>query len=91
MSDDTQDLLEFGSIDIFYIVWVANNHPYYLSDMTDDFQQINWTRDRSNAFYFYTEKEASKHAELISRQRPGVGVITGEIDILDEIDLDLMP
>ena len=91
MSDDTQDLLEFGSIDVFYIVRVANNNPYYLADMTPDFQQINWTRDRSAAFYFYTEKEAKKHALLISKQRPGVAVSAGEIEILDEIDLDILP
>ena len=89
--DDLQDLLEFGSIDVFYIVWTANNCAYYLSDMTPDLQQINWTKDRSDAFYFYTEKEASKHARLISKQRPGVGVFAGEIDILDEIDLELIP
>ena len=91
--DDLQDLLEFGSIDVFYIIWTANraSGTYYLSDMTPDLQQINWTKDRSDAFYFYTEKEGSKHARLISKQRPGVGVFPGEIDILDEIDLELMP
>ena len=83
--DDTGDLLEFGSIDVYYVVWYANDALYFLRDMTPDFDHIIWTKNQRTAFYFYTEKEANKHARLIDKTRKGVAVTVGEIDILDEI------
>ena len=84
MSDDIKDLLDFGSIDVFYVVWQVHGKTYYLSDMTSDLQHINWTKNRRTAFYLYTEKEARKHANLIKKTRKGVGVATGEIDVIDD-------
>ncbi|KKL97024.1 hypothetical protein LCGC14_1838560 [marine sediment metagenome] len=51
MSDDIKDLLEFGKIDVFYVVWQVRGKTYYLSDMSSDLQQINWTENRRKAFY----------------------------------------
>lgn len=92
MSDDVQDLLEFGFIDVFYIAWTVNNKVYYLLDMTNDVQQINWTIHRSNAFYFYTEIEATKTAKIIQKHRPGIAIVPGEIDIIEDLELeDILP
>lgn len=90
MSDDIKDLLEFGKIDVFYVVWQVRGKTYYLSDMSSDLQQINWTENRRKAFYLYTEKEARKHANQIQKTRKGVGVATGEIDVVDDqLDMSL--
>lgn len=79
------DLLEFGTIDVYYIVWLKNNTKYYLLDMSEDILMIKWTREKAAAFYFFTEKEASKHASVIKTKRPGVCVVAGEIDALGDL------
>lgn len=88
MSDD---LLEFGGIDVFYIVWERPDASYYLKDMTVDLDQVEWTKNKEVAFYFYTEKEAEKHARFFSKTRNGVTVECGERDLLDDLDLDDLP
>lgn len=90
MSSDTGDLLEFGSIDVYYIVWYENDTMYYLRDMTPSFNYIIWTKNQRTAFFFYTEKEATKHARQIKKTRKGVSIAIGEVDILDEIT-DMIP
>ncbi len=87
MSDDTQDLLEFGTIDVFYVVWYKPEATYYLSDMSPDFRHIEWTKISRNGFYFYTDTEAVKIKRHLSKSRHGIGIEPGEIDIIDEINL----
>lgn len=85
MSEIDADLLEFGTIDVFYIAWQVNDKIYFLHDMTPELDQINWSTIQRNSFYFYTEHEAEKHAKLIKRTRPTVGVVTGEIDVIEDL------
>ena len=85
MSDD-QELLEFGSIDVFYVTWERPDTAYYLKDMSPTFDQVEWTKNKRLGFYFYTEKEVRKLTRILGRNRQGVGFETGEIDILDEVD-----
>ena len=84
-----QDLLEFGTIDVYYVVWDRPEGTYYLKDMTPDFDHLEWTRNKRVGFYFYTDKEIKKLVRVISKSRQGVSFESGEIDILDELDLDL--
>ncbi len=87
MSDDTQDLLEFGTIDVFYVVWYKPEATYYLSDMSPDFSEVQWTKKPKNGFYFYTDTEAIKIKRHLGKYRHGIGIEPGEIDIIDEISL----
>lgn len=89
MADDTQDLLEFGTIDVYYVVWYKSADVYYLSDMSPDFCQVEWTKKPKNGFYFYTDTEAIKIKRHLSKSRHGIGIEPGEIDIVDEINLVL--
>ena len=90
MSDD-QELLEFGVIDVFYVVWERPDTTYYLKDMSSAFDHLEWTKNKRTAFYFYTDKEAKKIAHHLSKTRQGIGFESGEIDILDDLDLDDLP
>ena len=85
-----QELLEFGSIDVYYILWERPDAAYYLKDMSPGMEHIEWTKNKRVAFYFYTEKETAKLARILSRSRMGVGFETGEINILDDIELEDM-
>lgn len=85
MSDD---LLEFGTIEVFYVIWERPDATYYLKDMTGDFDHVEWTKNKRAALYFFTEKETKKHVQLFSRTRKGVGFESGDRDILEDIDLD---
>ena len=53
--------------------------------MTPELDRIHWSRRQRGSFYFYTENEASKHARLIKRTRRGVAVVTGEIDVIEDL------
>ena len=86
-----QDLLDFDHVEVFYVTRHMNGRVYFLKDMTSDTNQIEWTVDQRSALYFYTEDEARKHSKLIQKTRPGVSVIQGEVDILEDLDLDDVP
>ena len=85
------DLLEFGTIDVYYIIWERPNATYYLKDMSTDLDHVEWTRNKRVAFYFYTDKEASKHAKFLGKTRQGVGFEVSERDILEDLDMDDLP
>ena len=87
--DDIQELLDFGTIEVFYIVCNKHNRIYYMSDMTPDTRHIRWTRSRHNAIYFYIEKEGMKHLTQIKKLRKDVALISGEIEVGDDFDADL--
>ena len=79
------DVLEFGTIDVFYIAWQVRSQIYFLHDMSPELDRIHWSKKQKGSFYFYTEKEAAKHLRLIKRTRRGVAVIHGEIDVIDDL------
>ena len=87
MSDDTDDLLDFGTLEVYYIVWYRQDGTYYLADMSPDLTQIEWTKNSRKGFYFYTDTEAKKHKRHIGKSRHGIGIEPGEIDLVDEINL----
>jgi hypothetical protein len=89
MSDDTQDLLEFGSIEVYYIGWHRPNATYYLAEMSANLDRLAWTKVKNNAFYWYTEKEAKKHKRAIGRNRSGLNIVQGEVDLMEDIELEL--
>ena len=88
MSDD---LLEFGGIDVFYVLWERPDASYYLKDTTADLDHVEWTKNKRVACYFYTDQEAEKHARFFNKTRKGVVVECDERDILDDLDLDDLP
>ena len=85
------DFLEFGAIDVFYIVWERADAAYFLKDMTSDLGHVEWTKNQQTALYFFTEKEAAKHARYFSRTRSGINIEAGERDLLEDLDMDDMP
>lgn len=85
------DLLEFGTIEVFYIVWERPDAAYYLKDMTADLGHVEWTKNKNAALYFFTEKEASKHVKYFSKSRSGIYFEAGERDLLDDLDMDDLP
>ena len=90
MSDD-QGLLEFVTVSVFYVVWHKPNASYYVADISPGMKKIAWTANRSNALYFYTEKEATKHMSYLSKMRSGLEVKIGDIDVIEELDLTELP
>lgn len=90
MSDD-QELLEFGTIDVFYIMWERPDTSYFLKDMSPNLNHIEWTKNKQVAFYLYTAEEGKKIVRYLSKMRKGISLESGEINILDDIDQDLFP
>jgi hypothetical protein len=85
------DLLEFGTIEVFYIVWERPDAAYYLKDMTNDLGHVEWTKNKTTALYFFTEKEAGKHVKYFSKTRHGIYFEVGDRDLLDDLDMDDLP
>ncbi len=88
-NEDIETLLDFGTIEVFYIVCNKHKHIYYMSDMTPDTRHIRWTRDRDNAIHFYIEKEGLRHLKTIKKLRKDIALISGEIDVGDDFDAQL--
>ncbi len=87
MSGDTQDLLDFGTVSVFYVVWHKHGHIYYMSDSSNDTNHMKWSRSRQDGIHFYTEGEASRYAQRARESgRPGVSIITADIDVVEEFD-----
>lgn len=84
---DTDDLLDFGTLEVYYIVWYRPEGTYYLADMSSDLTQVEWTKNPRNGFYFYTDTEAKKHKRQLGKSRHGVDIEAREIDVVDEINL----
>jgi len=85
MTGISEDLLDFGSIDVYYIARQVNNNTYFMLDMTPKFDKILWSTNRRESFYFYTENEAHKHSQAIKRTRPDVAVVMAELDVIEEL------
>ena len=85
------DFLDFGAIEVYYVTWERPDTSYYLKDMTSDLCHVEWTKNQRVALYFFTEKEAHKHAKYFSKTRSGICIETGERDLLEDLDPDDMP
>lgn len=87
MYDDIQELLDFGTTNVYYVVWNQNGKIYYLLDTTPDYLNVIWTKTREHGLYFTTEGEASRVSKGIrNTSRPGVSIITAEINVLEDFD-----
>lgn len=84
---DIDDLLEFGTIDVYYIVLLKGDVEYYLVDMSDDTRHVVWTTRSENALSFYTDGEAQKHLSAIEKTRHHVSLslISKTINVIDEL------
>lgn len=87
----TDDLLEFGTIEVYYVLWERPDASYYLKDMTGDLGHVEWTKNKNTALYFFTEKEANKHVKHFGQTRSGVYLDVDERDLLEDLDMDDLP
>lgn len=85
------DLLSFGTIEVYYVVWERPDAAYYLKDMTSDLGHVEWTKNKHTALYFFTEKEAKKHVKYFGKSRSGVGFESDDRDIINDLDFDDLP
>ena len=87
MSDDIQQLLDFGTVSVFYVVWNRSGNLYYMQQVSPDAMEMQWTKKRHRGTCFYTEDEARACARTANKVgRKGVSMIMANIDVVEEFD-----
>lgn len=82
---DDERLLDMN-MDVYYIQWRRNGEKFYMADMSEDGNFMQWTRVQQDGCQFLGEDEAKSYMKKAIRAgRRGLDVIEVEIPI--ELDL----